>query len=227
MFVFFPLISMLFLFGLNSAAHKLPWNQAQGSAALKKNIFIESQIVSHKQCLFKPYIWMNKNRILGGMQQPLIFVVSRLWPPREETLVFVTMQRHLSLSLSCLPFFLWEVNLDSENRKKGPLCDSKTRQLILDSYTHTRPCPCFLQFVQRTPLDQSPQGTGVRDRENEQPSLIWNGQLATFLAFKASDVILCGYLWWKSSSVLWHFCCMHVLDENNSMQPRSGALRIP
>lgn len=42
---------------------------------------------------------MNKSRILGGMQQPLIFVVSRLWSSREETLVFVTMQRHLSLSL--------------------------------------------------------------------------------------------------------------------------------
>lgn len=67
-------------------------------------------------------------------------------------------------SLCLLPFFLWEVNLDSENRKKGPPCDSKTRLLILDSYTHTQPCPCFLQSVQRTPLNPSPQGNGVRGR---------------------------------------------------------------
>lgn len=67
-------------------------------------------------------------------------------------------------SPSLLPSFLWEVNLDSENRKKGPPCDSKTRRLILDSYTHTRPCPCFLQSVQRTPLNPSPQGNRVRGR---------------------------------------------------------------
>lgn len=75
-----------------------------------------------------------------------------------------------SLSLSLLPFFLWEVNSDSENRKKGPPCDSKTRLLILDSYTHTRPCPCFLQSVQRTPLNPSPQGNGVRGRAGQSRS---------------------------------------------------------
>lgn len=77
---------------------------------------------------------------------------------------------HISLSLSLLPFFLWEVNLDSENRKKGLPCDSKTRLLILDSYTHTRPCPCFLQCVQRTPLDRSPQGSGVSERAGRSRS---------------------------------------------------------
>lgn len=73
-------------------------------------------------------------------------------------------------SPSLLPFFLWEVNLDSENRKKGPPCDSKTRLLILDSYTHTQPCPCFLQSVQRTPLNPSPQGNGVRGRAGQRRS---------------------------------------------------------
>lgn len=94
--------------------------------------------------------------------------VSPLCPPVQDTFVLVTMyhQQHLCL----LPFFLWEVNLDSENRKKGPPCDSKTRLLILDSYTHTRPCPCFLQSVQRTPLNPSPQGNGVRGRAGQSRS---------------------------------------------------------
>lgn len=75
-----------------------------------------------------------------------------------------------NISLSLLPFFLWEVNLDSENRKKGPPCDSKTRLLILDSYTHTRPCPYFLRSVQRTPLNPSPQGNRVRGRAGQSRS---------------------------------------------------------
>lgn len=155
---FFPLISMLFLFWFYSALHRVPWNQLQGLAMLKKM----------QWCSFKTWIWMN-NTIRGNATTGVCVILLSVSTMAYETFMFWdTVPSATSLSL--LPFFLWEVNPDSENRKKGLPYDSKTRPLILDSYTHTRPCPCFLQLVQRTPLNPGPQGSGG-EQAGADPSL--------------------------------------------------------